>query len=878
MAAPLVVADESLRQNEELHDVPIVSLSLHADDSLQVETATDTGDSEGVAPGTAVDEYDDSLPEVQCTTPVVVRLLLGRRVAQALRVRRGEALASLYAAAEEALLQASGPNDTDADNTANTPDAPHADDGQQHDGAGDDEDDSASQSQQPQQEKQPDTTTSSMPFAIELSEILASRQRTADVRGALVQVQRVVEGVLEHMGKGGSALADPGAPPRLSDEQISSDSIDLKLLVPQWQVRHLLSGTEGDWRLDAVRAESGASVLVLDAPTTMTATNGEGDEQRQPSDQQQQQQQLIHLVGVRTSVHYAAELLLELLCRIQAKHAAAASATPSATIISSSSAADADVNKDGTAAVPVRDTPGGPRPTSDGNKKHRKHHLHASHSLSGTPAGGGAVVASSSSSPPLSPLSLVAAPSSPALLASFAAMTPPAGPLPQPASSFSSSSASSSSSYPYPSPPSLGVPVVPLLPMNHPLVLHLQSVALHLQHLGALVLAQSMHGHAPLEVMHATQAELAQAQAVYQQLLAHMEQDQQHQIHMQDALWRSMAEASHAAAAAQQQQQQQQRQQQLQQQQLQPQQAVKPQAALAKRQPLPRRPPPQIQQQQQQQPQAQQPKSSSTPSSTPSVASLSDMASMRAVLASLRAAAAGAPQTTQLTLHVPSTLLGSLIGRGGARIAQVRANSGASIQIEQCSTAAARIARTGVLSSGAPSASASSPKAQVEGTLASPTPSPSPPTAAHSAPASASSATMAVADEEYERKEHDDDEPDEDVAITSAVEDDASRVIHSQPAAAGVVTTSATMIDGAGTGAGAGAGAGYINATNNATTTSAPRSAATNTSTNHMPSERLVTVSGPRANVAAAAKLLAELIHAHLPDVANDNDDDDDDA
>jgi hypothetical protein len=86
------------------------------------------------------------------------------------------------------------------------------------------------------------------------------------------------------------------------------------------------------------------------------------------------------------------------------------------------------------------------------------------------------------------------------------------------------------------------------------------------------------------------------------------------------------------------------------------------------------------------------------------------------------------------------------------------------------------------------------------------------------------------------------------------------------------------MIDGAGTGAGAGAGAGYINATNNATTTSAPRSAATNTSTNHMPSERLVTVSGPRANVAAAAKLLAELIHTHLPDVANDNDDDDDDA
>jgi len=241
------------------------------------------------------------------------------------------------------------------------------------------------------------------------------------------------------------------------------------------------------------------------------------------------------------------------------------------------------------------------------------------------------------------------------------------------------------------------------------------------------------------------------------------------------------------------------------------------------------------------------------------------MASMRAVLASLRAAAAGAPQTTHLSLHVPSRLLGSLIGRGGARIAQVRANSGASIQIEQCSTAAARIARQGGVhpssSSSPPSASsASSPKAQVEGTLASPTPSPSPPTAALSACASVSSSpaatAAAAADEEYERKEHDDEPEDEVVAIiTSAVQPNA---IQNQAPAGPATPPAAAVATVDGAGAGAGIGAGSDKATNNNATTPTPTSAvatSTSTSTNNMPAERLVTVSGPRANVAAAAKL-----------------------
>lgn len=522
------------------------SLSLHAPPPAAAAIAA-------AAPAAA----SHPLPDADALSPVVVRLLLGRKAAACIIGRHGECVTALRASAAAALYECAGP-----------------------------------------------AARCSQPFLFELDAVRPGHtQRIAAVSGALVQVQRALEGAVNLMAEkraiGAAAAAatvaaaatpacdpsqtsaspplPPPPPPRAPRRPPlpqASDQVALRLIVPNSQLGAVMG--VGGSTLAELRRQTAAAIRV--------------SSENLPASQEKS----LLVNGTRTAVHHAVALVVELLCRAQL---AGASFPTSPYVVRDATSEQAP-------------SPSSPAPPS---QTHPPAAAAAAAAVSASRPGRGAVPATTNAAP----LQMMAGPPMPMPMPMAMSM---AGP--QQAAAFS-------------------------LPMQMqgqfiPLAAQLHEVTMRLQQLGIQAAHHSLYGALPAQ-MHAVQMEMQQLQHIYQMLQAQLAQHQQQQQHQHQQHSLSLAPP--------------------------------PQAAM----------PVQQQQQQQQQP----PMSQSLlppPSAASGLGAGSDSgavhASRRAALKALSVNRVKHSLRSPLTLHIPSSLVGGVIGKKGHRINEVRAQSGASIKIE----------------------------------------------------------------------------------------------------------------------------------------------------------------------------------------------------
>ena len=479
------------------------------------------------------------LPAVRATTPCVVRMLLGKQAAAHVIGHRGGAIESVRHAAAAALQENGG--------------------------------------------------ECSLPFLLDLDEVRPMHtRRIATLQGALVQVQRALECMLDvlmekrALGAASAAAAKLAAlapgdrPPPVKQP---SDQVAITFIIPNTQLGAVIG--MGGSTIAMVRERSAAILRVSE------------------ENLERSQEKSLQIVGQRTAVQYAACAVAELLCQAQL---AGLPASPQPYVL------EPLVRPGQQAALAALATPVPPQPHPNGQQASSQQQQQQPQKQN-----------QQKQQQPSQPSQPHQQPSS---MPSMQPILQPLAPPPP---------------HPHPHPPVLMPMPMPMPPHPHahpmsfnPVVAQLHEVTLRLQQLGIQSAHQSLYGMVNNRQLHANQIEMQQLQHVYSMLQA--------QLHQQSA-------AAAAAAMAQ----------------------MPPQML-----------PPHLQQ-----------SMGIPPGPSPFF-----RAPAGALGASLdRAQAAWSVRNpVVLSLSIPASLMGGLIGKKGERIQSIRVASEARIKIDSAAESAQRIA------------------------------------------------------------------------------------------------------------------------------------------------------------------------------------------